>query len=120
MERYSPQVEESMRRFYMGLNEKDRRLYAGLEALKYGRGGRVYIAEVLGCSRNTVSKGAREMSGLSEREVHEQLRGDKVGTKPRVRKPGGGRRPYEQTWGPSLDEKFLAVPTPSYRGRSDG
>jgi hypothetical protein len=33
MERYSPQVEESMRRFYMGLNEKDRRLYAGLVLL---------------------------------------------------------------------------------------
>ena len=25
MERYSPEVEESMRRFYVGLNEKDRR-----------------------------------------------------------------------------------------------
>ncbi len=109
MERYSPRVEESMRCFYMGLNEKDRRLYAGLEALKFGRGGRVYIAEVLGCSRNTVSKGAREVSGLSGREVHEQIRGGKAGTKPRVRKPGGGRRTYEQTWGPSLDEKFLEV-----------
>ena len=82
MERYSPQVEESIRRFYVGLNEKDRRLYAGIEALKYGHGGRAYIAEVLGCSRNTVSKGAREVSGLSDREVHEQIRGDKAGTKP--------------------------------------
>ncbi len=66
MERYSPQVEETMRCFYASLNEKDRRRYAGLEALKYGRGGRAYIAEVLGCSRNTVSKGAREVSGFIE------------------------------------------------------
>ncbi len=78
MERYSPQVEETMRCFYASLNEKDRRRYAGLEALKYGRGGRAYIAEVLGCSRNTVSKGAREVSGLSNHEVHEQIRGDKA------------------------------------------
>ena len=109
MEHYPPQVEESMRRFYAGLNEKDRRLYAGIEALKFGRGGRAYIAEVLGCSRNTVSKGAREVSGLSGREVHEQLHGDKTGNKPRVRKPGGGRRSYEKACGPSLDEKFLEV-----------
>ncbi len=109
MKRYSPQVEETMRRFYASLNEKDRRRYAGLEALKYGHGGRAYIARVLGCSRNTVSKGAREVSGLSGREVYEQIRGDSPGTKPRVREPGGGRRPCEQTWGPSLDEKFLEV-----------
>ncbi len=109
MERYPSQVEETMRCFYAGLNEKDRRLYAGIEALKYGRGGRAYIAEVLGCSRNTVSKGAREVSGLSSRTVDEQIRGETAGTAPRVRKPGGGRRPYEQTWGPWLDEQFLEV-----------
>lgn len=109
MNRYSPQVEESMRRFSAGLNEKDRRLHAGLEALKFGRGGRAYMAEVLGCSRNTVSKGAREVSGLSDREVHEQIRGENAREKRRVRNPGGGRRSYEQTWGPALDEKFLEV-----------
>jgi transposase len=109
MEHYSPEVEESMRSFYAGLNEKDRRLYAGVEALKFGRGGRAYIAKVLGCSRNTVSKGAREVSGLSGSEVHNRIRGNKSPNKPRVRKPGGGRRPYEQTWGPALDEKFLEV-----------
>jgi hypothetical protein len=95
MERYSPQVEETMRCFYAGLNEKDRRLYAGIEALKYGHGGRAYIAGVLGCSRNTVSKGAREVSGLSEREVHEQIREDTAGTerlseKPPMPQPGSG------------------------------
>ena len=64
MDVYPPEVEERMRRFYHSLNEKERRLFAGLEALRIGHDGRNYIAEVLGCSRNTVSKGAREMSNL--------------------------------------------------------
>ncbi len=98
MEPYPPEVEETMRRFYQSLNERDRRRYAGLEALKYGHGGRIYIAQVLGCSRNTVSKGAREVSALPERFVEE-----------RIRQLGGGRKSYEDTWRPELDEKFLVV-----------
>jgi hypothetical protein len=87
-----------MRQFYTSLSEKDRRRYAGIEALKLGAGGRNYIARVLGCSRRTVSKGAREVSGLSQHEVDR-----------RIRKPGGGRKPYQVKWGAQLDEKFLAV-----------
>jgi len=99
MEPYPPAVEEeTMRRFYHSLNERDRRRFAGLEALRFGHGGRSYLARVLGCSRNTVSKGAREVSGLPQREVAQ-----------RIRKAGGGRKPYSVTWGAQLDEKFLAV-----------
>jgi len=61
---YSRETEETMRSFYNSLNEKDRRRYAGLEALKIGHGGRSYIAEVLECSRRTVSKGASEVVEL--------------------------------------------------------
>ena len=98
MDVYPPEVEERMRRFYHSLNEKERRLFAGLEALRIGHGGRNYIAEVLGCSRNTVSKGACEMSNLPQKQV-EQF----------IRQPGGGRKSYEVTWGAELDEKFLEV-----------
>lgn len=99
MEPYPPAVgEETMRRFYNSLNERDRRRFAGLEALRFGHGGRSYLARVLGCSRNTVSKGAREVSGLPQHEVAQ-----------RIRKAGGGRKPYSVTWGAQLDEKFLAV-----------
>ena len=94
----TPETEETMRRFYHSLDEKARRRYAGLEALKCGHGGRQYIARVLGCSRNTVSKGACEVSGLPKREVAR-----------RIRQPGGGRTPDEIAWGAGLDEKFLAV-----------
>ena len=61
---YSRETEETMRSFYNSLNEIDRRRYAGLEALKIGHGGRSYIAEVLECSRRTVSKGASEVVEL--------------------------------------------------------
>jgi hypothetical protein len=53
---------------------------------------------VLGCSRNTVSKGAREVSDLPTGEVEQ-----------RIRAKGGGRKRYPVTWGPVLDEKFLLV-----------
>jgi hypothetical protein len=98
MEPYRFAVEEEMRRFYHSLNEKDRRRFAGWEALRYGPGGRSYIARVLSCSRNSVSKGAREVSDLPTRAVEQ-----------RIRAKGGGRKRYAATWGPVLDEKFLLV-----------
>lgn len=108
---FSPAIEGVMRRYHAVLNEKDRRLYAGLEALKIGRGGRSYIAKVLGCSRNTVSKGAREVSELTGREVNEIIRDapSDPTPKPRIRKAGGGRPTYEQTWGAKLDAALLEV-----------
>lgn len=53
-----------MKNFYVSLSEKDKRCYAGIEALKLGHGGQKYIAKVLGCSRGTVKKGACEVSDL--------------------------------------------------------
>jgi hypothetical protein len=98
MEPYSPEVEAGIRRFYHSLNEKDRRRFAGWEALRFNTGGRSYIAGVLGCSRNTVSKGGREVSDLPIHEVEQ-----------RIRVKGGGRKRYTVIWGPVLDEKFLLV-----------
>ena len=65
---YDQETEATMRSFYKSLSEKDRRRYAGLEALKIGHGGRNYIAEVLGCSRRTVSKGASEVVDLPQKK----------------------------------------------------
>ena len=97
MQLYTVEVEATMKKFYDSLNERDRRRYAGIEALKLGRGGCTYITRVLGCSRRTVSKGAREVSGLSGKEVYD-----------RIRNPGGGRKSYREQW-PKIDEKFLQV-----------
>ncbi len=98
MDIFSTETKEIMCTFYDCLNEKQRRLFAGIEALRVGHGGRKYISEVLGCSRNTVSKGACEISNLPNKVIEKS-----------IRKPGGGRKPYHITWGPELDEKFLEV-----------
>jgi hypothetical protein len=94
---YPQENAQHMRQFFESLSEKDRRRYAGIEALKYGHGGRNSIAQVLGCSRRTVSKGAKDVSGLSRAE-----------TEQRIRRPGGGRKSYQETW-VDIDEKFLHV-----------
>jgi hypothetical protein len=97
MEPYAPDLEVAMQHFYNSLDEKDRRRYVGLEALKLGLGGRNYMARILKCSRRTVTKGAKEVSGLSGRE-----------TEVRIRAAGGGRKPYAHHW-KDIDEKFLEV-----------
>ena len=65
------------------LDEKQRRIYAGLESLKAGRGGDPWIAELLDLNAATVSRGRRE---LLSGEVLEE----------RVRKAGGGRKVLEK------------------------
>lgn len=62
---YPPKLEQKMKKFYETLSEKDKRRYAGVEALKFGRGGVAYITRVLGCSRKTVIKGLQELNDLS-------------------------------------------------------
>lgn len=94
---YDQDTEQTMKRFYATLSEKDRRRYAGSEALRYGLGGRSYIAQVLGCSRRTVSRGAKEVSQLSGAEVDR-----------RIRRPGAGRKSYQEQC-PDIDDAFLQV-----------
>ena len=65
------------------LNEKERRLYAGLESLKQGRGGDQQIAALLGIHPQTVARGRRQL--LSE-DV--EVEG--------IRRPGAGRKRVEK------------------------
>ena len=58
---FGAEIEEHMRDYFDSLNEKDRRRYAGLEAMKLGHGGVTYISEILGCDRKTVRKGIDEI-----------------------------------------------------------
>ena len=64
--------------FFSTLDERQRRLYAGLESLRLGHGGDSRIAELTGLDVHTVAKGRSE---LLERDV--QL--------DRIRRPGAGR-----------------------------
>ena len=65
------------------LDERQRRLYAGLESLKLGRGGDTYIASLLGMDPHTVARGRQELTS-------EDL------SSKRLRAAGGGRRLQEK------------------------
>ena len=65
------------------LDERQRRLFAGLESLKCGWGGDRRIATLLGIDPSTVATGRRQ---LVERDVEVD----------RVRRAGGGRTPTEK------------------------
>ena len=69
--------------FASRLDERQRRLFAGLEALKCGWGGDRRIARLLGIDPSTVAAGRRQ---LVARDVEVD----------RVRRAGGGRRPTEK------------------------
>lgn len=47
--------------FYSLLDEQQRRLYAGLESLKLGRGGDTLLAEFLGVDPHTVARGRQQL-----------------------------------------------------------
>ncbi len=69
--------------FFSLLDEKQRRLYAGLEAAKLGHGGDRKIADLLGLDPHTVAKGRQALfSGSVDRSD--------------VRNPGGGRKRVEK------------------------
>ncbi len=65
--------------FFSLLDERQRRLYAGLESLKFGHGGDRKIAELVGLDVGTVARGRRQ---LEQEDAAIE----------RVRKEGGGRK----------------------------
>jgi hypothetical protein len=69
--------------YFSLLDEKQRRLYAGLESLKLGYGGDRQVAEFLGIEAHTVARGREQLlSGEFERD--------------RIRKAGAGRKLVEK------------------------
>lgn len=65
------------------LDERLRRLFAGIEALQFGRGAEGWIADLLGIHRQTVAKGRQQLLG-----------GDVLVD--RIRKKGAGRPSVEK------------------------
>ena len=61
MSHYSPAITIQMIRFYNTLNERDRRLYAAVEAVKLGHGGIAFISQLLKCDPKTISRGIAEL-----------------------------------------------------------
>jgi hypothetical protein len=93
---YSPDIEKQMQEMFSRLSEKDKRLYAGVEALKFSFGGISYIAQLFACSRNTILRGIIELG-----------RKETIPGK-RNRKPGGGRKQVmeKQT---DINDVFLSI-----------
>ncbi len=82
-EEISDELRAAIILFWSCLDEQQRRLYAGLESLKLGRGGDHQIAEFLQLDPHTVAKGRRQL-------VAQDVAVD------RVRKLGGGRKSVEK------------------------
>lgn len=69
--------------FWASLDERQRRLYAGLESARLGHGGDEHVAQLFGLDRHTVARGREELL---------------AGAPPtqRVRRSGGGRAAVEK------------------------
>jgi len=93
---YNPLEEVAMKTLHNQLSEKDRRLYAGAEAMKLPHGGVTYFADLFECDRKTVSRGIIELQNSEQIE------------KDRIRKKGGGRKTSLETI-PDINEKFIKV-----------
>jgi transposase len=77
------ELKASILLFYSLLDEQQRRLYAGLESLKLGRGGDRSLADFLDLDPHTVARGRQQLLA-QDVEVD------------RARKAGGGRRRVEK------------------------
>jgi hypothetical protein len=77
------ELKASILLFYSLLDEQQRRLYAGLESLKLGRGGDRQLAEFLDLDPHTVARGRQQL-------VAQDVEVD------RARRSGGGRKPVEK------------------------
>jgi hypothetical protein len=84
-EYYKGDFLEKQLSYYAGLPEKQRRHFLAMEYERLGVGSQRYLARVFACSRKTITKGLRELSGNN-------YEGDYI----RQRIVGGGRKKKKQ------------------------
>jgi hypothetical protein len=77
------QDHQAINRVLASLNEKGRRLFAGLLAGQRGHGGVVEVAIITGLSRTTIHRGILDLQAPAADSQ-------------RVRQPGGGRKRVEK------------------------
>lgn len=85
------------------LDERGRRRWAAVEAKALGRGGIAAVAAATGLSDRTIRNGLKELSDPDALD------------RSRQRRPGGGRKPSEETQ-PDLREALNALIDPTARG----
>jgi Rhodopirellula transposase DDE domain len=93
------------------MDERLRRQWAATEALALGWGGISAVATATGLSRNTIAAGVAEIGERSRQATP-------VPAVPRVRRPGGGRKPLTET-DPGLAEALEALVEPLTRGHPE-
>ncbi len=79
----SDEIKAAIILFFSLLDEKQRRLFAGLEAMQFGYGGDAKIAELLGLDPHTVAKGRGQ---LFERDIQWQGIRESGAGRPEVKK----------------------------------
>lgn len=85
------------------LDERARRLWAGTEALAWGRGGIAAVARVTGLSRNTIKRGMQESCHKNTLDAA------------RIRRSGGGRK-RKSVVDPTLMQALERLVEPDSRG----
>lgn len=96
METFSESIIELMVKYFSSLNEKDKRRYAAIEAIKLGHGGITIISSILSIDPKTIVKGIKE---LKEKAIEKDKR---------IRKKGGGRSGKKKQY-PNMNEVFLEI-----------
>ena len=76
---YSKIIEQSIITTHNLLSEKDKRIYLAVEAIKLPHGGVTYLSGLVGCSRNTIKEGLKELKDPDKTPQY------------RIRKKGRGR-----------------------------
>lgn len=84
LKRYPAEVEICMQRLFGNLNERDRRHYAAVEAMRLGHGGIQYISELLGIDPKTIGQGISELKKTISSE--EGSAAPAAGVKPKSRR----------------------------------
>ncbi len=79
----SDKMKASMLLFFAQCNEKQRRLFAGLESMRHGRGGDTLVAQLLDINVHTVAQGRKQL-------LEKNFEID------RIRSPGGGRKKVQK------------------------
>ena len=97
------------------LNERQKRLYLGAEAISYGWGGVSFVSNVSGVERNTIASGKKELlcggpdsSVLDDGQgvAAKNIEGTTWNGRQRIRKAGAGRPSIERTQ-PGVTEAIL-------------
>jgi hypothetical protein len=100
-------IRERYKRLEKTLDERARRLFVATEALALGYGGIATVARATGVALGTIKVGIREVKAL---ETHPAPSG-----KPRIRRPGGGRKKAVSK-DPSLSADLERLVEPVTRG----